>query len=67
MRACMPPGSGEANQAISRAKIRDTGSADTGSAEDGGTLFFQSTLVFFQSASTVACLNLNFATSDAHT
>jgi hypothetical protein len=33
----MPPGCGDANQAISRAKIRDTGIADTGSAEDGGT------------------------------
>jgi hypothetical protein len=37
MRACVPPGCGDANQAISRADICDTGSADTGSAEDGGT------------------------------
>jgi len=33
----MPPSCGDANQAISRAKIRDTGGADTGGAEDGGT------------------------------
>jgi hypothetical protein len=36
MRACMPPGCGDANQAISRAKNRDAGSAFTGCAEDGG-------------------------------
>ena len=36
MRVCMPPGCGDANEAISRAKNRDTGSACTGSAEDGG-------------------------------
>jgi hypothetical protein len=36
-RISMPPSCGDANQAISRAKIRDTGSADTGGAEDGGT------------------------------
>ena len=36
-RISMPPSCGDANQAISRAKIRDTGGADTGGAEDGGT------------------------------